>query len=154
MIIDDYNVRRIQKQDINDLFKIAKASLTEKGIENIRDDLLLIGLKNACAKKLQTFDFGLFKLNTLVGYAFMDVNHVFYEKDATGLINTIYILPEHRNEKNYMKIIDFILDFNNNLEIKKIKTTDNWTLCNDCPILLELLNKIVKKTTKVYNLER
>ena len=41
MILDDIAVRRIQKQHIDELFLMAKACLLEKGIENIKEDLLM-----------------------------------------------------------------------------------------------------------------
>ena len=154
MILDDIAVRRIQKQHIDELFLMAKACLLEKGIENIREDLLMLGLKNACAKKLETIDFGLFKMNKLIGFAFLDLNKKFFEDNATGLLNTIYIVPEHRTEKNYMKQIDYILDFCKTLGIKQIKTTDNWTLCNDCEVLIGLLESLKHKKVSTYRLER
>ena len=80
MILDDINVRRIQKHNIDELFLLAKACLLEKGIDNIKEDLLMLGLKNACSKKLETIDFGLFKLNKLIGFAFLDLNKKFFEE--------------------------------------------------------------------------
>ena len=93
-------------------------------------------------------------MNKLIGFAFLDLNKKFFEDNATGLLNTIYIVPEHRTEKNYMKQIDYILDFCKALGIKQIKTTDNWTLCNDCEVLIGLLESLKHKKVSTYRLER
>ncbi len=150
MFIDDITVRRIQKQDIGDLFNVAKASLTEKGIENIRDDLLMTGLKNACSKKTQQFDFGLYKLNKLIGFCFIELTKVFYEKDSKATYNTIYIIPEYRNKENYKKIFDTTFNFLREIDVVNVVTTDNFTLCNDCNILQDLFDEMVGITPKTY----
>lgn len=154
MLINDYIVRRIEKHHIGPLFKLAKQSLYEKGVEKIRDDLLMMGLKNAVSKKLQVFDFGIFKLNTLIGFAFVEIKHIFYLENPTATLESIYLLPEHRTEENYIKILDYIMDILKSLEVKNLITTDNWTLCNDCEILKGALSSFNSQEQKIYNLER
>jgi hypothetical protein len=154
MLINDYTVRRIEKHHIGPLFKLAKQCLHEKGIEKIKDDLLMAGLKNAVSKKLQIFDFGIFKLNTLIGFAFVEVKHIFYLDKPTATLESIYLLPEHRTEENYMQLLDYIIDLLTSLEIKNIITTDNWTLCNDCEILKGALGHLNHREEKIYNLEK
>jgi hypothetical protein len=153
MIIDDYTVRRIQKEHIAPLFKIAKQSLYEKGVEKIKDDLLMTGLKNALSKKLQIFDFGIFKLNTLIGFAFVEIKHIFYLENSTATLESIYLLPEHRTEENYTKLMNYIMDLLKGLEVKTLTTTDNWTLCNDCEILKEALGNFNYSEEKIYHVE-
>ena len=102
MMIDDYTVRRIEKQHINSLFRLAKQCLYEKGIENIKDDLLMMGLKNALSAKMRVFDFGIFKMNTLVGFAFVEVKHIFYLDYPTATLET-YICYQSIEQKKIIR---------------------------------------------------
>ena len=154
MILGDYTVRRIEETHIGQLFRLSKDCLYEKGVENIRDDLLMLGLKNALSKKMVNVDFGLFKLNSLVGFAFVEIHQIFYLKNPNARLMSIYLHPDHRTEENYAKMLDYILNLLNQLEIKILTTADNWTLCNDCEILDRAMKSFKGSEDKIYNLER
>lgn len=142
--IDDIHARKLTTRDIDQLFGMAKQSLTEKGIEGIRDDILLLGLKNGVARPIDAIDVGLFKLNTLVGFAFTELNWLFFE-EPTAKLNSIYLIPEFRTEQNYEKLWLHSAHEIKERGIRKIMTTDQWTLVNDCPIFLAWLNGVGKK---------
>ena len=130
MQINDYRIKRLEEKDINQLFGITKMSLLEKGIE-----------------KLQSFDFGLFKLNTLIGFVFTDVGQYAYEEKGFALIDQIYILPEFRTEENYVKMLKEVVRTFAVFGIDNVKTTDNWTLCNDCPVFEKTILHLAKPQT-------
>lgn len=153
MIVNDYTVRRIEKQHIGALFKLAKQCLYEKGIEKIRDDLLMMGLKNALSAKMRVFDFGIFKLNTLIGFAFVEIKHIFYLDYPTAKLENVYLLPEYRNRENYIKLLDDVMELLKKLDVKTITTTDGWTLCNDCEIFKSALDEFPASKETIYNLE-
>jgi len=146
-------VRRIKTSDLRDLFVLAKQSLKEKGIENIRDDLLMIGLKNALSKKLVNIDFGVFKDDEMIGFAFLEVFHLFYLQQPTAKLENIYLTLTERTEENYLEILYAIMDVLESIDIKILNTADNWTLCNDCEILDRAMKQYPtyesKKTYKV-----
>ena len=144
MIIDDIRARRIQAKDIQQLFDIAKISLLEKGIENIREDILMTQLKNGIAKTIESFDYGLFKMNTLIGYVFTDVGGTAYDDSGFAVVDSIYLLPEFRTVENYSKLLRCMMEIMKAMEITNISTTDNWTLCNDCPVFAEAITHFAK----------
>ena len=152
MFIDDIQVRPIKEKDIYQLFDMAKLSLKEKGIENINEDILMTGVKNSLVKKYSNIDFGLFKLNTLIGFAFVELSHPLYLRDPMATLDTVFIIEPYRSEKNYHKILDEVILTLHKLDIKKIKTTDNWTLCNDCEIFRSAISNI-GRTRTYYDLE-
>jgi len=152
MFIDDLQVRPIKEKDVYQLFDMAKLSLYEKGIENINDDILMTGVKNSLVKKYTNIDFGLFKLNTLIGFAFVELSHPLYLKSPIATLDTIFLLEEFRTEENYHKLLDNIMITLTKLGIKNIKTTDDWTLCNDCQILKTAIKNISRPRT-YYDLE-
>jgi len=145
--IDDIRARRIVAKDIDQLFKMAKVSLLERGVENIRDDILMTQLKNGIAKKLQSFDYGLFKMNTLIGYIFSDVASTAYDDTGFAVVDSIYLLPEFRTVGNYRKLLKCMIDLMAGLDISDIKTTDSWTLCNDCDVFKETISLLAKPET-------
>jgi len=152
MFIDDLQVRPIKEKDVYQLFEIAKLSLYEKGVENINDDILMVGVKNSLVKKYTNIDFGLFKLNTLIGFAFVELSHPLYLESPIATLDTIFLLEEFRTEENYHKLLDNIMITLTKLGIKNIKTTDDWTLCNDCQILKTAIKNISRPRT-YYDLE-
>ena len=152
MFIDDLQVRPIKEKDVYQLFDMAKLSLYEKGIENINDDILMTGVKNSLVKKYTNIDFGLFKLNTLIGFAFVELSHPLYLESPIATLDTIFLLEEFRTEENYHKLLDNIMITLTKLGIKNIKTTDDWTLCNDCQILKTAIKNISRPRT-YYDLE-
>lgn len=144
MFIDDIQARMIKSSDIEPVFIMAKQCLEEKGIEKIRDDILLLGIKNAMVKPYQFIDVGLFKLNTLVGFAFAEFSYFWFEQ-PTAKLNTIYLAPEHRTEENYEKLWNKMAFEMKKRDIEKVITTDNWTLVNDCDIFLDWLQQHTNK---------
>lgn len=144
MIVDDVQARLLKPKDIDQTFAMAKDCLFEKGIEVIKDDILITGLKNAMAKPYRYVDVGLFKLNTLVGFAFLEINGFWYE-ELKGKLNTIYLIPSMRTKQNYQKLWDFVATQLTMRDIKKIITADNWTLVNDCEIFTEWLEDHAKR---------
>jgi hypothetical protein len=152
MLIDDIQVRLIKEKDIYQLFDMAKLSLKEKSIENINDDILMVGVKNSLVKKYTNIDFGLFKLNTLIGFAFVELSHPLYLDSPVATLDTIFIIEEFRTEQNYHKLLDNIMLTLTKTGIKNIKTTDDWTLCNDCEILKTAIINISRPRT-YYDLE-
>ena len=152
MFVDDIQVRPIKEKDIYQLFDMAKLSLNEKGIDNIKDDILMSGVKNSLVKKYSNIDFGLFKLNTLIGFAFVELSHPLYFESPIATLDTVFVLEEFRSQKNYLKIIDHILQTLCKIGIKNIKTTDDWTLCNDCDIFKSAIATIGRPRT-YYDLE-
>jgi len=152
MFVDDIQVRPIKEKDIYQLFDMAKLSLNEKGIENINDDILMTGVKNSLVKKYSNIDFGLFKLNTLIGFAFVELSHPLYLESPIATLDTVFVLEEFRSQKNYLKILDHILLTLHKIGVKNIKTTDDWTLCNDCDIFKSAITTIGRPRT-YYDLE-
>ena len=147
MQVNDYRIKRLEERDIQQLFGITKVCLLEKGIENIKEDILIRQLKNSLVKKLQSFDFGLFKLNTLIGFVFTDVGQYAYEEKGFAMVDQIYILPEFRTEENYVKMLRHMVRTFAVFGIDNIKTTDNWTLCNDCPVFEKTIVNLAKPQT-------
>lgn len=147
MQINDYKVRRLQERDIHKLFEIAKIALLEKGIDNIKEDILIQQLKSSLVKKIQSFDFGLFKMNTMVGFLFSDVGQYAYEDKGFAMVDQIYLLPEFRTESNYVKLLKEMTTTLTALGVKDIKTTDNWTLCNDCEIFARTIEYLGQPRT-------
>lgn len=147
MQINDYKVRRLQERDIHKLFEIAKIALLEKGIDNIKEDILIQQLKSSLVKKIQSFDFGLFKMNTMVGFLFSDVGQYAYEDKGFAMVDQIYLLPEFRTESNYVKLLKEMTTTLTALGVKDIKTTDNWTLCNDCEIFAQTIEYLGQPRT-------
>jgi hypothetical protein len=152
MILDDIHVRPVNHKDITRLFELAKRSLYEKGIENIRDDILMLGLKNNLVKKYKNIDLGLYKLNTLIGFAFIELQKPMYLAKAIATVDTIYILEEFRNIENYQKLLNTTLPTLAKAEITTIKTSDEWTLSNDCEILKAAIITLGKPKI-IYDLE-
>lgn len=152
MFIDDIQVRMIKEKDIYQLFDMAKLALKEKGIENINEDILMVGVKNSLVKKYTNIDFGLFKLNTLIGFAFVELSHPLYLNSPIATLDTIFLVEEFRTEQNYLKLLDNIMLTLTKTGIKNIKTTDDWTLCNDCEIFKTAILNISRPRT-YYDLE-
>jgi hypothetical protein len=151
MEINDYRAKRLAEQDIFRLFELSKVALLEKGIDNIEDNILMSHLKNNLVRKHQAFDFGLFKLNTMVGYIFVDVSQYAYEDRGFAIVDQIYLLPEFRTEANYVKLLKVMVDTLTPLGVKDIKTTDNFTLCNDCEIFAGTI-KHLGEPRKMYRI--
>lgn len=147
MQINDYTVRRLQERDIHKLFELAKIALLEKGIDNIKEDILIQQLKSSLVKKIQSFDFGLFKMNTMVGFLFSDVGQYAYEDKGFAMVDQIYLLPEFRTESNYVKLLKEMTTTLTALGVTDIKTTDNWTLCNDCEIFAQTIEYLGQPRT-------
>lgn len=147
MEVNDYRVRRLQERDINQLFSLAKVALLEKGIDNIREDILIQQLKSSLVKKVQSFDFGLFKMNTLIGFLFSDVGQYVYEDKGFAIVDQIYLLPEFRTESNYVKLLKEMVHTLTALGVTDIKTTDDWTLCNDCPVFASTIEYLGQPRT-------
>lgn len=147
MQVNDYSVRRLEERHINQLFEVTKVCLLERGIENIKDDILIQQLKNSLVKKLQSFDFGLFKMNTMIGYIFTDVGQYAYEDKGFAMVDQIYLLPEFRTEANYVKLLEKMVHTFTPLGILDIKTTDAWSLCNDCPVFKQTIEYLGQPRT-------
>lgn len=152
MMINDITIQKIQPKHINQLFDMSKKALEEKGIDNIRDDILMAGLKNIQVKKYSNIDFGMFKLNTLIGFGFVEFSQMVYEQKPIATVSTIYVLPEFRSRENYLKLINEILLTLTKIGIDTVKTTDDWTLCNDCEIFKSSIQSMSRKET-VYRME-
>lgn len=147
MQVNDYRVKRLEERDLEQLFGVTKMCLQEKGIENIKEDILIRQLKNSLVKKLQSFDFGLFKLNTLIGFVFTDVGQYAYEDKGFAMIDQIYLLPEFRTEENYVKMLKEMIRTFALFGVTNIRTTDNWTLCNDCPVFAKTIEYLGEPKT-------
>jgi hypothetical protein len=147
MKINDITARRIGVKDIGQLFALSKISLLERGIENIRDDILMTQLKNGVARRLQSFDYGLFQMNTLVGYIFSDVSSRAYDDTGSAMVESVYLLPEFRTVENYCKLLQCMVNLMAEFDITDIKTTDNWTLSNDCEIFEQAILLMGKPAT-------
>ena len=150
--INDIQVRPIKQSDIYQLFDMAKQSLHEKGVEHIRDDILMAGVKNSLVKTYSNKDFGLFKLNTLIGFAFVEITSPVYMKSPVATLDTIFILEEFRTKQNYEKIVTEAIHHLVKEGIKNIKTTDDWTLCNNCEIFVDAIKAMAQPRT-FYKLE-
>jgi hypothetical protein len=142
MEINDYRVKRLMEKDIFQVFELSKIALLEKGIDKIKDNILMSHLKNNLVRKHQAFDFGLFKLNTLIGYIFVDVSQYAYEDNGFAIVDQIYLLPEFRTEANYIKLLKALVDTLTPLGVDDIKTTDGFTLCNDCEIFAQTIKDL------------
>ena len=142
MEINDKTVKRLAEKDIFALFELGKVALLEKGIDNIQDNILMSHLKSNLVRKHQAFDFGLFKLNTLIGFIFVDVSQYAYEDKGFAIVDQIYLLPEFRTEANYIRLLRAMVDTLTPLGVKDIKTTDNFTLCNDCEIFASTIKHL------------
>jgi len=147
MQVNDYRVKRLEERDIDQLFAVTKMCLLEKGIENIKEDILIRQLKNSLVKKLQSFDFGLFKLNTLIGFVFTDVGQYAYEDKGFAMIDQIYLLPEFRTEENYVKMLKEMIRTFALFGVTNIRTTDDWTLSNDCPVFAKTIEYLGEPKT-------
>ena len=147
IMINDIRTSRLAERDIHQLFKVSKMCLLEKGIENIKEDILIQQLKNSLVKKAQSFDFGLFKMNTLVGFIFTDVGQYPYEDKGFALVDQIYLMPEFRTEANYVKLLKHMVDTLTALGITNIKTTDDWTLCNNCEVFAKTIEYLGQPQT-------
>jgi len=152
MIVDDIQVRRIGAKDIYQLFDLACESLREKGIENFKEDIVMIGLKNNLVRKYTNIDFGLYKLNTLIGFAFVEFQKPVYLNKPVAMLDNIFICRDHRTARNYRKLIDSILQTLAKMEIPTIKTSDEWTLCNNCETFKSAVSDLAKPKT-IYDLE-
>jgi len=152
MFIDDIQVRPIKDKDIYQLFDLAKISLEEKGIENINDDILMTGVKNSLVKKYTNIDFGLFKLNTMIGFAFIEMAHPIYLDTPIATFDSIFILEDYRTEQNYQKLVQQVMNTLTKMGVKHIRTTDDWTLCNDCETFKRAIADMAKPRT-FYDLE-
>jgi hypothetical protein len=153
MIIDDIRIRRMVGKDIGQLFNMVKMSLVEKGIENIRDDILMTQLKNDMSRRIESFNFGLYKMNTLIGFVFLDVGARFYDDSGFAIIDSIFLLPEFRTPENYRKLLNPVSKLIDDLDIKDVKTSDNWTLCNDCEVFKETIAMMAEPQT-LYRIKR
>ena len=142
MEINDQTVKRLAEKGIFALFELGKVALLEKGIDNIQDNILMSHLKSNLVRKHQAFDFGLFKLNTLIGFIFVDVSQYAYEDKGFAIVDQIYLLPEFRTEANYIRLLRAMVDTLTPLGVKDIKTTDNFTLCNDCEIFASTIKHL------------
>jgi hypothetical protein len=151
MIVDDIRARRIGAKDITQLFALCKMSLLERGVENIRDDILMTQLKNGLVKRFQSFNYGLFKMNTLIGYVFSDVSSRSHNDNGSAVVESVYLSPEFRTVENYCKLLRCMTDLMAQLQITDIKTTDNWTLSNDCEIFEQAI-KIMGEPTTMYRI--
>jgi|TARA_R100000479_G_scaffold92931_2_gene45831 hypothetical protein len=147
MKIDDITTRRLIEKDIHKVFEIAKISLFEKGITNIKDDILITTLKQSLVRKFENFDFGLFKMNTLIGYTFTTIGQLAYEDKGFARVDNIYLLPEFRTEANYVKLLKALVNQMDAIGIKDIKTSDSWTLCNDCEVFSRTIEYLGKPNT-------
>ena len=108
-------------------------------------------LKNGLVSKHQAFDFGLFKLNTMIGFIFVDIGQYAYEDRGFGIVDQIYLLPEYRSEANYVNLLRVMVDTLTALGITDIKTTDNFTLCNDCEIFAQTI-KYLGEPRQMYRI--
>ena len=152
MFINDIQVRPIRQSDVYQLFDMAKQSLHEKGVEHIRDDILMAGVKNSLVKTYSNKDFGLFKLNTLIGFAFVEITAPMYIKSMVATLDTVFVLEEFRTKQNYQKMMSEVIHHLVKEGIKNIKTTDDWTLCNNCEIFVDAIKEMAKPIT-FYKLE-
>jgi len=152
MFAQEYTVKRIQAPDLRSLFVLAKQCLFEKGIEKIKDDLLMWSLKNAVSQKLRNLDFGLFKHNQLIGFAFVEVSHMIYLENGQAQLDTIFLTKEHRTEENYIRLVDYTMNVLNQLGIGSMTTTNNFILCNDCEIFNTAMKKYNGKIEKIWNI--
>ncbi len=152
MFVDDVQVRTITAKDIYQLFDLACESLREKGIENFKEDIVMVGLKNSLVKKYSCLDVGLYKLNTLIGFAFIEFTKPVYLEKPIATLDNIFISQDHRTAQNYRKIIDSILLTLAKLDIATIRTSDEWTLCNNCETFKTAVSGLARPRT-IYDLE-
>ena len=151
MQVNDIRARRLTERDLEKVFELAKIALLEKGIDNIKDDILVQQLKSGLVAKHHAFDFGLFKLNSMIGYIFVDIGQYAYEEKGFGIVDQIYLLPEFRTEANYVKLLRIMVETLTRLGVKDIKTTDNFTLCNDCKIFEQTI-KYLGEPRQMYRI--
>ena len=154
MIVNNISVQQIQARHINQLFDLSKDALREKGIENIREDILMAGLKNTLAKKYSQIDFGVMHLNTLVGFGFVEITQPIYLERPSAQIQHVYLHPDFRTAENYIKLLREIVSTVAKIGAGTIKTTDDWTLCNDCDVFKTAMTMLANHQTEtIYNLE-